>query len=111
MNAHSLLDNKRFYDKDTFLEYYKDLDEGRLPHVKEADLDENDIKEEYIMLGFRTNQGINLEDYFKNFGKDFMVEHEKAVHLHESKLNISNNSVSIKEEYLNVLNQIIIDFM
>ena len=111
LNAHSLLDNKRFYDKDTFLDYYNDLDEDRLPHVKEADLDEKDIKEEYIMLRFRTNQGINFEDYLINFGKDFMLEHENAVHLHKDKLNISANSISIKDEYLNVLNQIVIDFI
>ena len=111
LNAHSLIGNSRFYDKDTFEEYYKDIDEGRLPHVKEADLDQNDINEEYIMLAFRTNRGIILNDYFQKFGKDFIVEHQNAVDLHKNKLNISKDSISIKEEYLNVLNQIVIDFI
>ena len=69
LNAHSLIDDERFYDKSTFEDYYKDLDEGRLPHVLEAKLDQNSIKEEYIMLALRTNQGIILEDYFQKFGK------------------------------------------
>ena len=111
LNAHSLIGNERFYDEETFDAYYKAIDQGLLPHVKEADLDQNDIKEEYIILGFRTNEGINLEDYKAKFGQDFMLEHEKAIHLHNNKLNILNNNISIKEEYLNVLNQIVVDFI
>ena len=111
LNAHSLIDEERFYDKATFDEYYEDLDNNRLPHVLEAKLDKDSIKEEYIMLALRTNQGIFLKDYFEKFGKDFIEEHKNAVHSHEKELNISQNSISIKEEYLNVLNQIVIDFI
>ena len=111
LNAHSLIGNRRFYDKATFNEYYKDIDEGRLPHVLEADLTQNDIEEEYIMLGFRTNQGIFFEDYLSKFNKDFIKEHQKAVYLHKDQLIITDKNIYIKEQYLNVLNQIVVDFI
>ncbi len=111
LGAHSLIDNKRFYNPDNFEDYFKALDLNKLAHIKEADLDQNDIKEEYIMLAFRTNEGIILDDYLQKFGQNFLTEKQKAVHLHKNELNITDKNVSIKEEYLNVLNQIVIDFI
>ncbi len=111
LNAHSLISNKRFYDKETFDEYYKDLDNNHLPHVLEADLDENEIKEEYIMLGFRTNQGIFFEDYLQKFGQDFLSEFQNSIDLHKDQLIITDKNIYIKEQYLNVLNQIVVDFI
>ncbi|MCR4875451.1 MAG: radical SAM family heme chaperone HemW [Clostridia bacterium] len=111
LGAHSLISNERFYNKETFSEYYKDLDEGRLPHVIEATLDESEAEEEYIMLALRTNQGINLADYKAKFNKDFVESHKSGLDLHKDQLNILNNNISIKEEYLNVLNQIVIDLI
>ncbi len=111
LGAHSLIDNKRFYNEEDFDSYFKALDSNRLPHIKEADLDRNDIEEEYIMLALRTNEGVFLEDYLSKFGKNFLVEKQKALDLHKDQLNITDKNVSIKEEYLNVLNQIVIDFI
>ncbi len=111
LGAHSLISNERFYNKETFDEYYKDLDNGVLPHVNEATLDENEAEEEYIMLALRTNQGINIADYKSKFNKDFIKTHKSGLDLHKNQLNISNNNISIKEEYLNVLNQIVIDLI
>jgi len=111
LGAHSLISNERFYNKETFSEYYKDLDEGHLPHVIEATLDESEAEEEYIMLALRTNQGINLADYKAKFNKDFVESHKTGLDLHKDQLNILNNNISIKEEYLNVLNQIVIDLI
>ena len=111
LNAHSLIGNKRFYDKETFEEYYNDLDNNRLPHVLEADLSENEIKEEYIMLGFRTNQGIFFKDYLQKFGKDFLSEFKNSIDLHKDQLIITDKNIYIKEQYLNVLNQIVVDFI
>ena len=111
LSAHSLINNVRYYNPSDFKSYYEALDNNRLPRLIEAELTESDIEEEYIMLAFRTNDGLNFEDYRAKFNKDFMTEHKNAVDLNKKYLNITDKNISIKQEYLNVVNQIIVDFI
>ena len=77
----------------------------------EAKLDKKDIEEEYIMLAFRTNRGLNFEDYKAKFGKDFIETHKSAVDLLKDYLIITDKSISIDSKYFNVLNQIVVNFI
>ena len=111
ISSHSLVDNVRFYNPSTFDEYYKGLDRGFIPMHIEAKLDKKDIEEEYIMLAFRTNRGLNFEDYKAKFGKDFIETHKSAVDLLKDYLIITDKSISIDSKYFNVLNQIVVNFI
>ena len=111
LSAHSLIDDVRYYNPSDFKEYYESLDKGLLPRKIEAKLDKNSIEEEYIMLAFRTNDGILFSDFKAKFGKDFMKEYKNAVDLSKKYLIISDKSISIDPNYFNVLNQIIVNFI
>ena len=111
VGAHSLVDNKRFYNPDNFEDYYACINRKELAHIKEEDLTDSDIEEEYIMLAFRLSDGINLEDYKNIFGIDFNEKYKNQINKYNKFLNINNNNISIKEEYLSVMNSIVVDFL
>ena len=111
VGSHSLVDNKRFYNPDNFEDYYACINRKELAHIKEEDLTESDVEEEYIMLAFRLSDGINLVDYKNKFGIDFDEKYKNQINKYNKFLNINNNNIFKKEEYLSVMNSIVVDFL
>lgn len=111
ISAHSLIMNKRWHNPDNFEDYYKALDKGLMPMEDIENLDEEEIKEEYIMLALRLKEGIDIEKYNKKFNSDFKNEYRLALIKDARYLNISDKKVSIKDEYLETMNSIIVDFL
>ena len=109
--AHSLIDNVRYYNPNTFDEYYKSLDQDMLPRQIEAKLSQKDIEDEYIMLALRTNDGLNFEDFKAKFNKDFMESYKKAVDLTKKYLIITDKTLAVDSKYFTILNQIIVNFI
>lgn len=71
----------------------------------------NDEKEEFIMLGFRLLDGLDLNEYQKRFDEDFYSTHYKAISKNKEFLNITSTHISIKEEYIFIMDSIVIDFI
>ena len=69
------------------------------------------LKEEYIMLHFRLLDGIKYKEYQNIFKSDFKTEHHKAILKNKDLLNINDDSISIKEDYFFIMDQIVIDFI
>ena len=82
-----------------------------MPMEDIENLDEEEIKEEYIMLALRLKEGIDIEKYNKKFNSDFKSEYRLALIKDAKYLNISDKKVSIKDEYLKTMNSIIVDFL
>lgn len=111
MSAHSLLANTRTFNPDTFEEYYASLDKDELPAKTEDEVDENGQKEEFIMLALRLKEGIDIDKYNNLFCGDFEKEYKFALIKDARFLDISDKRVAIKDEYLSVMNGIIVDFL
>ena len=70
-SAHSFVDGVRFYNKSSLAEYFSVLKKRELPR----EIDESGIEEriaEAIMLGLRTEWGVNKKKFFKRFEKDVL---------------------------------------
>ena len=75
-------------------------------------LDQRQIEEEYIMLSLRMDEGIDLNDYKKQFGFDFKEKYFKQLEkLSKLKvIEITPNNLKIVSSYMGVMNSIITEF-
>ena len=70
-SAHSFIDGVRFYNCSNLKEYFNSIDKRELP----KEIDESGVEErisEAILLGLRTEWGVNKKKFFKRFEKDVM---------------------------------------
>ena len=111
LSAHSLLGNIRTFNPNTFEEYYSSIDAEVLPAKTEDIIDADGQKEEFVMLALRLKEGIDVDKYNALFGGDFKEEYKYALIKDARYLQVSDNRVAIKDEYLSVMNGIIVDFL
>lgn len=110
LSSHSLTMDNRWNNPYTFEEYYELIDKGIMPRLNIENLTTDDIKEEMIMLSLRLKEGIDLKEYNKLFG-DFKKEFALELAKNKKYLDISDDHIAIKDEYLEVMNSIIVDFL
>ncbi|HEY8423917.1 MAG TPA: radical SAM family heme chaperone HemW [Clostridia bacterium] len=105
LSAHSLIDNVRYANPDSLSDYFQ----GKKSSLK---LNEQQIKEEYIMLALRMEEGIDLQDYNRQFGEDFLKSYKRPIDK-LSKLGVielSNEKLKIKPRFMGVMNSVIVEF-
>jgi coproporphyrinogen III oxidase-like Fe-S oxidoreductase len=69
-----------------------------------------DAEFEKIMLALRTEQGLNIEEFNKEFNVNFLEKYKKALAKKGKYLSV-DKFVRILEDYLYVQNDIILAFM
>ena len=74
-------------------------------------MDEAGREEEYVMLALRTAAGINLKEYANLFGGDFLKKYSVQIEKVREYIEINGDFLKIKDEYLFVQNQIIVEFL
>jgi oxygen-independent coproporphyrinogen-3 oxidase len=73
-SAHSLLDNKRWWNHPSIERYLADIETGKPPVEDNEHLDTEDMRMEAFFLGLRTAKGINLQDFKDRFDYDLVAE-------------------------------------
>lgn len=68
--------------------------------------------EEYILMGFRLVQGINIKDFYSRFNIEIIFLLNKTIekYMKLKMVNIKNNYIKINKRGLNILNQILVEF-
>ncbi|MDE5654707.1 MAG: radical SAM family heme chaperone HemW [Clostridia bacterium] len=110
MGAHSLIDGERWRNAENFEEYYTGIDEGKYRYDLQK-LSKEDMESEYIMLSLRLENGVDLAEFSQRFGYDFLNKYSQAIKENKNYLEITDNKVSIKYEYLQLMNGIIAEFI
>ena len=105
--AHSLLGNRRLYNPSDFEEYYDKVDNGKLAQKLEQKLSLKDMMDERIMLGLRMDEGMDIDRFNSDFDVDFLDTYRQKLQKVQQYLNVSKERVSIKQEYMGVMNSII----
>jgi len=77
--------------------------------VEELDLLDQEF--EFIMLGLRKLEGINLKEFKSRFNKDFIDAYKNKIEKLKSYLNINLEYVAVKEEYIYTLNLILVELL
>ena len=65
----------------------------------------------YIMLGLRKLEGINLKDFKSRFNKDFVLNYKNKIEKLKDYLNINLEYISIKEKYIFIMNSILLELL
>ena len=76
-------------------------------------LSKNDLKEEYIMLKLRLNEGMDLEEYEEMFDEDLLISKEKEIKslLRDNLIKIDGNRLTSTYKGMLLLDRIIINLI
>ena len=86
-SAHSFLGNVRFSNPSDLTEYITSGENGVFERNTLEEMDENDIKFEYIMLRLRLTEGLKFADFKNKFSIDFKEAYKEQIkHLTENNL-------------------------
>ena len=111
VSASSFIDNRRFTNTYSIDEYINAIIYNKTPEISSEIIEGKDAEFEFIMLALRTQKGLNLKKFNKTFNIDFLSEYKKALDKKSQYLEITENNVRIKDEYLYDHNDIILEFM
>lgn len=104
--AHSLIDNTRFNNTDNISRY---ISKEKYQNITRLTLEE--LMFEAVMLGFRTASGIDLKAFSEKFHIEFTAKYANQLEKMKNYLNITATKAAIKEEYFEISNAIILEFM
>ncbi len=81
--AHSYMSGARFANTESFAKYYESLEANHeVPIDALKNLSREEMREEAIMLGLRTAEGLDLDAYKKEFGENFLAKNKDKVALY-----------------------------
>ncbi len=111
VSASSFIDGRRFTNTEKIDEYVHCLLNDKYAEIFSEQIEGDEAKFEYVMLNLRTSFGIDLKEYKHAFGTDFNVDFKDKLPSILKYLDITDSTVKIKEQYLYVQNNIIIQLM
>ncbi len=111
VSASSFIDERRFTNTESIDEYVHLLLNDKYPEIFSENIEGDERKFEFIMLGLRTARGIKFDEYKTAFGEEFMSRFGDRVDVLRDYLDLSDDGIAIKDDYLYVQNNIIIQFM
>lgn len=108
-SAHSFVDGVRYNNIADIEKYISNINNGVSVVEQKHKSTKAELLEEYIMLGLRLSEGINLDYIKKNFNVDLLVTKQKEISdLKKLRLIELKNNHLIAVNGFNVLNQIIL---
>ena len=111
VGASSFIDNRRFTNTESIDEYVHAILSGKVAEVFSETVEDFDAKAEFTMLAMRTKFGVDIKKYQTTFNSSFEKDFEYALKKNSKYLEITENNVKIKDEYLYVQNSILVDFI
>ena len=99
---------RRYENTKNIKEYLEIVNENKFPAKNIEYLDEEKRKREFIFLSLRTAKGINFSFYKKLFKEDFIEKYSKIINKHSEYFIISKESLSIKKNYFDYADEIIL---
>jgi len=78
--AHSYVNGARFANTENFAKYYEMIEQNQeVPIEVLKNLSKDEMREEAIMLSLRTSDGLDLNDYKKEFGENLLAKRKEIV--------------------------------
>ncbi len=111
--AHSYKDHARFFNTSSIEQYLEDIKINASAIEEIEQLDVQKQKEEFIIMGLRKIKGIEIDEYNRRFGSDFLADYSKEIaYLTEAKL-LENDkkNVWLSEEGRDFANIVMMEFI
>jgi oxygen-independent coproporphyrinogen-3 oxidase len=78
-SAHSYLEPQRHWNHRSIEKYLQNIRQGRLPIADREVLSREQMIMEAVYLGFRTTRGVDLNDFRRRFGMDFVEKFRESI--------------------------------
>lgn len=111
LSASSFMMGNRITNTFDLDEYMKCILSGFIPAVDSEGVTRKDARFEKIMLALRTEEGLDVSAFDKEFEISFAKVYESALRKNEAYLEQKGGRLKIKDEYLYVQNSILMPFM
>lgn len=112
VDASSFMSSRRFTNTRDLDDYIKCILTDHYPVVDNEEIVGDDAKFEKVMLALRTEEGLSLSEYKREFGTDFITDFADALLKNKAYFDLADGKrVKIKDEFLYVQNQILMDFI
>ncbi|MBE7076042.1 MAG: radical SAM family heme chaperone HemW [Clostridiales bacterium] len=111
VSASGFLDGRRYTNSYSIDEYMNAVIYNKMPEISSDEIVGDDAEFEFIMLGLRTREGISVKEFNDNFKVDFTEKYKETLKKKDKFLNFDGDRLTIKDEYLYVQNDIIMDFL
>ena len=100
----------RYTNTASFETYYKMLDNDEIMMDKSI-VNEEDHEKEYIFLGLRKANGIDLVEFENKFKTNFSRRYDHIIHKFQNLLEINKETIKLKPEAYFISNEIFVEFM
>ncbi|MBR7099956.1 MAG: radical SAM family heme chaperone HemW [Clostridia bacterium] len=111
LSASSYLMGNRITNTFDLDEYMKCILSGFIPAVDSEGVLKKDAMFEKIMLALRTENGLDITEFEREFSVSFTDKYRTALQKNKEYLQVKGSRLSIKEQYLYVQNGILMSFM
>lgn len=113
VSSHSNIDNLRYYNHINFNDYFKDLENNKYPIKDFEELSKIDRINEYMIMGLRTNKGIDINKANKRFNIDINKYYKKEIekNLKNNLIEIKNETISLTTKGFDLSNIVEVDFI
>ncbi len=111
VSASSFLNGKRTTNSYKIDEYMNAVILNLAPQIAVDEISGEDAEFEFIMLGLRTAEGISVKKFNAEFNVDFSEKYKKELAKKARFLDFDGETLKIKDEYLYVQNDIILEFL
>lgn len=107
-SAHSFIGNKRWWNFSSLKKYISEVENNHQAKATEEILSDEQLLEEYVMLSLRS-KGLNIEDFSKKFGTDWINKKYDYFELLEKEnfLKINNQTISLTKKGYAVCDEIL----
>lgn len=108
--GHSYMNDTRFANTSDFAKYIENINNDTLPIVSVEKLSLKKRKEEAVMLGLRTREGLDIEAFDYKYGGHILRDKKKEIdflHMHGF-ITIKNGHICVSHNAYYVLNSIIL---
>lgn len=106
--AHSYLDSKRFSNIESVKIYIENIESGKMEKnsIIHEEQDQEEIKKEFMLLGLRKIQGVNIQDFKNKFGDSpiFMYMNELNKLVDEGLIIIEEDNIRLTSKGLDLAN-------
>lgn len=109
--AHGKTGRYRYYNASDIDKYIREINSGTHRYLTEEEMSEDDELGEYMMLGLRLEQGINVKETEKKFNIDFNKRFEQGLKSAANYIDFDGKTLKIKPCYALVANSIINMFL
>lgn len=111
LSASSFVMGNRITNTFDLDEYMKCILSGFIPAVDSDGVKKKDARFEKIMLALRTEEGLDVAAFEKEFDVNFTEKYRNALWRNRDFLDVKGSRLKIKDEYLYVQNSILMPFM